>query len=265
MKRRRILFHSLRIWNLLINISAILAVISISQIKNIIDIALILVATSAVTIFVFSFNNIFDTKFDMMRSDGKMNMIALGYVTKNQAIIISVLFAILGISASIPLGFNRIIIAILSVIIGIIYSMPPMRLKDRIGFDILTHIVLGGFLPVFYVTMNITEKLFPILIFFSLVGLVGQLWNQISDYDIDKKSFVKYLGLKKSRFFHTIICLFGAIYFSWTFFNTMNYYFIPIILMFFSSIFLFKTGNYRVFKIPWILYSLSIIFMILGI
>jgi len=113
--------------------------------------------------------------------------------------------------------------ALIIFIIGIIYSIPPFRLKGRPGLDILCQIGAGFILPFvapFSLANHIPSFIYPFILSLSLIITAGLFPYQLADFAADQKAGLScthiVLGMKKSLimgFLLTLIGIFIYIYF----------------------------------------------------
>ncbi len=72
------------------------------------------------------------------------------------------------------------------------YSAPPLRLKSRPGFDLLTHMLFVQTFPYFTCLVLLPVPRLPLdavlLLFFLLGSLGAQLEQQIRDYEVDART-----------------------------------------------------------------------------
>ncbi len=102
----------------------------ISLLSMILKITLLPIASFLIIVGMYVFNDLVDADLDKI--NGKKRPIALSAVSKNQAAIFVVITNGLGIIFSIStLDLNIIIMTIILVAVGVLYSIPKIALKDR--------------------------------------------------------------------------------------------------------------------------------------
>lgn len=90
-------------------------------------------------------------------------------------------------------GLPVLIVGVFNLILSFLYSWKPVRLKSStIGLDVVSHtLMLGGLLPLtgylIYSSQPSTTIIF-VVIATTLGSTYGQLYNQLRDFDADKKS-----------------------------------------------------------------------------
>lgn len=89
-------------------------------------------------------------------------------------------------------GWRGLLIFVPSSLVMWAYSAPPVRLKSRPVFDLITHALFVQTYPYLVclllldITWTVTDSV--LLIFFICSSLAAQLEQQIRDYDVDKRS-----------------------------------------------------------------------------
>ena len=152
------------------------------------------------TAAIYQMNNIFDCENDKDVASGK-NMVACGKVTKQQAFLFGIILYILSILVVYPFSHISAMILLLINLWGcFLYSAPPIRLKTRPPFDLLSHMVFWGalFVPFgAFLGRNFNINLLPVSVFFLFLSLSFQSYNLLRDYEVDlstntRTSAVKY-------------------------------------------------------------------------
>lgn len=151
--------------------------------------------------FGFSVNDCFDTKEDKLVKD-KKNPVALQKISLKNALIFSMLLAILALALSSLFGTKVFLLCLGSTLLGFFYSSPPLRIKSRPWLDLLSHGLFAGVF-IFLIPLLIFAKeltLVHYLIGFSIFyfSIILELRNHIEDYETDKKANLK-----------TTVCIFG--------------------------------------------------------
>ena len=185
------------------------------QYINITDLALKLViyiiSLSFYLGFAFSINNCFDALSDSINPIKKgKNPIARGELNFKKAYIVSILLSLLGIVWNIIFIGNLGALAIyLSLItLAYFYSAPPLRLKSKPPFDLISHGLFFGVLIYYYgLVFHYVRGLYDIKLMVMLMSIFTystllNLRNHIEDYEGDSKAGIKttavYLGLARS-------------------------------------------------------------------
>jgi len=188
---------------------------------------------------------------------------------------IAIIFGIFSILLSFIFSLEITIIVILCVIMGTIYSVPPVRLKNKIyghisvGFGSSSSFIVGvyGFysmkndLNLIYYSEGI-KYLFPKIFFLTLIIFavfsISPLINAIKDYEGDKMANVNNIytvyGLKKGKKIVTILIILLFMV-PLTLFNSLIDVIILIILSLSSSFVFYK---YEGYKLVFLLYFIEI-------
>ncbi|MHA1580600.1 MAG: UbiA family prenyltransferase [Candidatus Freyarchaeota archaeon] len=175
----------------------------------------------------FSINNAFDIQEDI--SAGKTsNLVARGLITKNEAILFSILLAMAAVAFfSYIGGFLGFLFSITCTVLGFLYSVPPVRFKKRPILDIVSHgLFLGSLLILIGTTAyggtpNQTAYFFAVGFF--VVSCLFQMQNLLGDYFIDRDLGIKTTAVhlrswEKGRYFFlafATIGLIGTVVFGW--------------------------------------------------
>lgn len=168
----------------------------------------------------FSINNAFDVEED--RNSGKTsNLVARGLISKNEAIMFSVVMAMAAVAFfSYVGGISGLLFSSSCTVLGFLYSVPPIRFKKRPGIDIASHgLFLGALLVLIGTTayggtLNNTAYFFTVGFF--IVSCLLQMQNLLGDYFVDRERGIKTTAVALSswergrRFFLTFAIL-GAI------------------------------------------------------
>ncbi len=168
----------------------------------------------------FSINNAFDVKEDL--SSGKTsNLVARGLITKNEAILFSVIIAMAAVAYfSYIGGIMGFLFSTSCAVLGFLYSVPPIRLKKRPVIDIVSHgLFLGALLiligtTAYGGTLNQTAYFFAVGFF--AVSCLFQMQNLLGDYFIDRDQGIKTTAVslrswKNGRYFFLTFAALGII------------------------------------------------------
>ena len=156
--------------------------------------------------FGFSINNCFDQKEDKLDKT-KKNPIVLKEISFKKGFIFSISIAIIGLYLSSLFGLKIFLFCLISTLIVFFYSSPPLRMKSRPLFDLLSHGLFAGPLIflfpllVFKVKLTLFHWLISLSLFYFSVIL--ELRNFLEEYETDKRAGVKntvcILGYEKSE------------------------------------------------------------------
>lgn len=153
-------------------------------------------------------NDVYDMEIDEL-SNVKRPLIA-GVVTRGQYTILFVSMAIISVLFSFFLGPIIIFIALFCLFLGTIYSVPPIRIRDRIWSSVIIGLgsamafLIGYFTPNFEgvrADLNSNAILLSLIIFSALS--MGPILTDLKDYEGDKKANVRSIytvfGLEKGK------------------------------------------------------------------
>jgi 4-hydroxybenzoate polyprenyltransferase len=118
-------------------------------------------------------NNVFDKKLDIFSK--KQYVIIHKYIESKEMLIISSILTIIGLIFLWLININCFIIGFITVFFGLIYSIPPIRLKSKPPLDCIINTLILGPLP-FFLGWSITEK--PITITAYIFGFIIYLFIQ---------------------------------------------------------------------------------------
>jgi len=213
--------------------------------------------------FGFSINECYDTKEDRLHKEKEKFFIGKK-LTFKKGIIISFITALLGLAFSAYFGFKIFLFALFSLLLGLFYSVPPLRFKERPFLDLISHGLFAGAL-LFLFPLIVFKKEFTSLDYFLTLSIfylsvILELRNHLEDYPSDKKAKLKtvacFLGYQKTEnflkylaFFYPLILL--PIFLSISYLLFLYFYFFT--LFFFLAFLLSKDlllgKNYRIFDI----------------
>jgi 4-hydroxybenzoate polyprenyltransferase len=170
------------------------------------EILLFFIVISSFFAFGFSINDCFDVKEDKLEK-GKKNPIAQGEISFRKGLLFSISLAALGLVLSTFLGKELFLLFLFTTLLAFFYSAPPLRLKSRPGWDLISHGLFAGAL-IFMMPLLVFKKnlsLFYYLITLSLFyfSITLELRNHLEDYVSDKeaglKTAVGFLGFERSE------------------------------------------------------------------
>ena len=184
--------------------------------------------------FSFAINDSYDAEEDRL-NQSKNNPVAIGEIEQNKAVVFSLILALAGVVLSTWFGPIIFIFYLTLVLLSLSYSVPPLRLKSRYPFDIISHgLYFGSFillLPVFiFGSLNLELMLLAISVFWLSATI--ELHNHIRDYECDLKAGLRttacVLGLDKSEKIARILtALFPLTILPLLYSNTPLMFFIP--------------------------------------
>lgn len=223
--------------------------------------------------FGFSINDCFDLKEDKL-DETKNNPIVSGKITFRKALFFSLFLAETGLILSALFGLKVFLFCLLAFLISFSYSAPPLRLKSRVFFDLLSH---GLFYPLIFAIPLLIFKLkitvFHYLIFLSLFyfSVILDLRNQWEEFESDKKAGLKntfnVLGYENSEKLLKYLTIFYPLII-FPIFRLLPWQYLFLFLLFtsvFLLLFLFAENHklVRNYKILDIYISLALILILL--
>jgi 4-hydroxybenzoate polyprenyltransferase len=148
-------------------------------------VGLLLTATS------FGLNNVTDVKIDArdpLKQTNGINPIALGQLTQREAMI-----PLLGcglLALAVAAWLSVLPWALLALTIGALYSVPPVRLKERAGLDLLAHSLLP--LSILLMGMAVAHANHPLraavgAAWVCLISAKSDTTHLIRDYESDRE------------------------------------------------------------------------------
>lgn len=178
-------------------------------------------------------NNIYDVELDVKsdphRADYTKSLGKIGLVS-------SLIFFALSISLGFITGIELVVVFIfIGVITGVLYSVPPFRLRQTIFKPIVNFSV--GSVPVLIVAAFFNVFSAQIIVLLLLMGIstaVNSLWEDLADYKSDSNSHAKtilvILGFKRGLYFTIIMgyCLIPLMVLVGVIFNLSMIYFVVL-------------------------------------
>lgn len=170
---------------------------------NIEDLVRLVLSLSFYLAFSFSINNVFDVESDRINPNKlKQNPIAIGLISKKEALIVSIILALLGITIATTENSFSLTIYIIMLLLSASYSTPPIRLKGRPPLDLLSHGFFFGSLLIIYgssISHKFDWSTIEIAILMYFYSLFLQLRNLRDDLDYDKLSLTITTAVKIGR------------------------------------------------------------------
>jgi len=167
-------------------------------------------------------NNVFDKKIDIFAR--KPNVKVFKYISTKEMLIASAFLSCISLMLLyFFINIHIFLLGFLIVVIGIFYSIPPIRLKTKPPFDCLMN-ALGGSTPfIMGWTITLNSLSFESAVYFLTLFLIILhifFFFTTTDIEMDKEMGIRtscnIIGLKNSLLFGTIIYIFDlfiAIYF----------------------------------------------------
>jgi len=138
------------------------------------------------------------------------------------------------------------LVCTISLLIGIFYSVPPLRFKERFILDILSHSLFFGVLLLMIPFESFSTCLshFPIMLSIAVYSMILEIRNEIEDYEYD--SNVGYLTTAVRLGYHKSLLLLSAlisIFIMISMYCTLPSYPYNIYILSISPLLLFLTRN----------------------
>lgn len=180
-----------------------------------INLARLIISTTCYLSLSYWINNAYDIESDILNPQLKGYNIFIEKTMDRKAVwIIAISLFTMGLytaSHSLTSQINYLTMSILS----ILYSTPPIRLKEKPPLDLISHaFFFGNQLFLHGYLMSHTEiniNIIQIIILISIYSITLQLRNHIEDYNADLKAGYKTtatrMGIKKSFFLMNILTL----------------------------------------------------------
>nr|MDO8082468.1 UbiA family prenyltransferase [Candidatus Freyarchaeota archaeon] len=168
----------------------------------------------------FSINNAFDVQEDT--NAGKTsNLVARGLITRNEAILFSVIIAMAAVAFfSYMGGILGFLFSTACAVLGFLYSVPPVRFKKRPGIDVVSHgLFLGSLLVLIGTTAYggaLNETAYFFAVGFFVVSCLFQMQNLLGDYFVDRDLGIKTTAVslrswERGRYFFLTFATLGTI------------------------------------------------------
>ncbi len=175
---------------------------------------LALIVVFCAQIFLFASNNYFDRHVDSLdEQKSQRNPVCTEKVTSKEVWIL--LFSTAMISLIVSWFFNPLtfLFTAFTLFVFFFYTAEPLRFKNKIGLDILSHGVLINTFPYFFCLIalrNFSSGAIFLLAVFMMRSIMAQMLQEIRDYEVDKKvetNSVVALGQKRAAWIVFIIYL----------------------------------------------------------
>lgn len=212
-----------------------------SSSHNPIKLFLIFLVSGGISAYAEALNDICDIKYDVQGSrkyyfniplSGGSGALIEGRMSFSKAYIAIILFAIVGLTASILLSPSVMFLFLGGILLASFYSVEPVRLKSRNIFAAIAHIIGYGPIAFFigYFSTNISISWSAFLVSFLIgiwIGIVG-LTADLLDFDDDKRNHISSLPVKlgRERTSWLIIVLSSALFLVsiiWNGFSSVSY------------------------------------------
>jgi len=145
---------------------------------------------------VYLVNNIYDIESDRLNPYKRnKNPLAKGEISVNEAMKIAlILFAFDCVILMLFCIYLEIINYLILLALGVLYSVPPVRFKEKPLLDLISHSLFFGVLLVTqgYFAYSTNKFICPEILFcVILASIYLELRNEVEDFDYDKKASYK--------------------------------------------------------------------------
>lgn len=144
--------------------------------------------TMCVSLSIYLLNDIFDIKVDKINHPTRP--LVSGQVKKSDAIILVILLSIAALALSCIMNTMTLLLTISYLVVGLLYSVPKVSLKDRFVIKTVT-IAIGGFLTSMIGSSTIgvfdEKTIIPAIMFMMLIFVTSPI-NDLADYTGDKNN-----------------------------------------------------------------------------
>ncbi|MFX0205947.1 MAG: UbiA family prenyltransferase [Candidatus Hodarchaeota archaeon] len=166
------------------------------------------------TFFAFLINDLFDAPYDALDPrKSKRNLFLNKYKEKRLIPYLIFLTSILiALGTACILGPIALGVTVIGLFMGLYYSSPPIRAKNRPGLDLFFHATAfgGNILVLGYLVWQSGDLLLLILYLYACLDSIWiEMNNQIRDYEIDKAggqtTTFTWLGYEKGIILHRLV------------------------------------------------------------
>jgi 4-hydroxybenzoate polyprenyltransferase len=156
-------------------------------------------------IFLFASNDYFDRDVDALDPKKKMrNPVCDGRVTLPGVRALLIVSGIIPLVAAIYFGIWAFVYTAFAMFIFYFYTAPPLRFKNKVGLDVLSHGVFVNTFPYFFCLIALNDFSIGTMFLLSAIMMrstMAQMLQEIRDYEIDRqveKNTVVVLGQKRA-------------------------------------------------------------------
>ena len=156
-------------------------------------------------IFLFASNDYYDRHVDALDEGKKQrNPVCAGRVTEKQVMGLLIVTAIIPLVLSLHFNLYAFLLTAFTLFVFFFYTAEPIRLKNKVGLDVLSHATLINTFPYIFSLVALgyyVPGIIYLLFIIMLRSAIAQLLQEVRDHDIDKKAetnTVIYLGQKRA-------------------------------------------------------------------
>jgi len=175
----------------------------------------LIISTSCYLSLSYWINNAYDVKSDLINPQLRSrNIFIEKSISRIMLKLVALTLLIAGFSMTIHNSISQINYLSMS-LLAILYSTPPVRLKEKPPLDLISHALFFGsqlFLHGYFIShVKIKAEITQLIILVSLYSIILQLRNHIEDYFADSaagyKTTATVLGLEKSNLLLNVLIL----------------------------------------------------------
>lgn len=169
----------------------------------------------------YAFNEWAGYSFDKHDPSKRITPLLAGEIVPREMLLLSMIFVLISIILYAFLDIRFLIIVLLDILIGILYAHPKILLKGIpfVSFVFLFIVSVLDFLLGWFVFSSSFHKGLLIGIFFGMLGIVGQHYHEVGDYDSDKRVGIKTNAVRYGKkrifirgfFLYTFSCLYFCV------------------------------------------------------
>jgi len=202
----QILVRLTRIRAYLLTLFSIIALVFLISPQNLFSSKTVIVflANLFLTAFVYAFNDVEDAADDChILEKRKRNPISNGDLTKTQGYLISFLLLLIGLFLLLIIGPLVFFFGLALALVGFFYSWKPVRFKSIPVVDLISHVICLGVLQFFitYLTFRSYDFfLIPFLMIIIPSSLMVEIFYELRDFNVDKKTGIRNTIQKLGRF-----------------------------------------------------------------
>ena len=153
---------------------------------------IIFLANFTLIAFIYVINDVEDAEDDYHNlNKRKRNPIANGELTKKQGCLIGLLLVLVGLFLLLLISHLVFFVGLVLTLIGFLYSWKPVRLKSIPIIDLISHIICLGVLQFFIIYLTFRHFdlfIIPFLMIIIPISLMTEIFGELRDFDVDKKS-----------------------------------------------------------------------------
>ncbi|MBU4071754.1 MAG: UbiA family prenyltransferase [Candidatus Thermoplasmatota archaeon] len=164
-----------------------------------------LIVVFSAQIFLFASNDYFDRHVDALDTHKKKrNPVCSGAVTLPGVRVLLIVSGILPLIASTYFGMWAFVYTAFAMFVFYFYTAPPLRFKNKVGLDVLSHGIFVNTFPYFFCLVALNDFTVGTTFLLTVVMMrstMAQLFQEIRDYEVDKqveRNTVVILGQRRS-------------------------------------------------------------------